>query len=1419
MIQQTLIWTALPQRSASPLGAGTRLRLSVFVAPRLWNDDPAVKMMKLSDFPDFLDWPQRIGQATFQVAFEGGPTLAATPDLTSLRSDLWQALFNAETDVRPFEFKDLSGVPVLSIPAATLHDLIRGTYQRVATDPRYGGGAQLPARDQLAANPDLRGIARPVSPEPPYDSGDANRGPVVIGTPGPPPGPGPAPGCSGCLGCLLLPWSWLRAALRRLRLLFSLLPLAVLGGVQPVGFGGGALQPPPPAGGTGNPAPPSGGPGNPAAPAGGSGGTGAPPPPAGGGPPNPREAFDRLRAYLQPASKLPGALPTLAAVRDTYDFHQMIAALGDYPLLLPRLGLVVDLAVTLPAALPAGTGTVKVAANLPLATPTTHYFPRTHYVLDAQRFVAQPRPQQPEIRNGLLRLDDTQRFRVIQLDLAGSGIKLQNAATSLAGQEELATLSPNSPQEAGLPALQTAGVSVVRVDKALEVRDAFLRAYALNTKLAQAGGAPLPPPPAAGGPPPPLTDELFAEDVKRGYRIDVFDDQSQAWHSLCRRIGTYRFLAAPGGAVALVDQHDEGFVQLAATEPLPGTAELTLRVHESLFTWAGWSLCAPRPGKTILPDQTIGPATNVAVTNFKLETGFAAVPQSLPRLRFGYRYRLRARTVDLAGRSVFDPGDQAFDETPAEATPEFMFQRFEPISPPALLLREVPKEGESLEQLVVRSAVGETPQAIATRTSERHVAPPKTAQLMAERHRKFDGVPGMLQDPATYDLASREAGSITAELDTATGTLKLIPGVKEVPDPQDSQHTYWLQTNPQFELAYLPDPYARGVLLLGLPGMAAFDEIVEPGAGVVPVNKIPFDGDWPKLEPLRLQLAGLPAGATPSRPAWDAGQRLLQVQLAQAETAQVRISSYLHAGNLERMAVWGWTVEAAPLDLASLEQLAVAGRSWLQLPYRTLVLVHAVQQPLAIPKLTAFAAGKQLGGTSAALTGKIDLDGKSTGKVEVRAAWQDPVDDPTQPTFGLVSHEMHVAEVLVHDPKDDQVVIDAAHAFGDTNYHSVTYSPVATTRFREYFPTQVTGDAKNLVRPRPGEIGTPQAVAAQKILDIANSARPAAPRPLYLLPAWERSANRSGPVTTHVRHGGGLRVYLERPWFSSGAGELLGVVVRPDAAPVDGDAGETLRKFTSEWGMDPIRAGAPTKLLALADLKSPKNTGLSLSLDELPGTPVHVAGYAPEFDADRQLWYCEVTLAGAEHYFPFVRLALARFQPISVNDAHLSRVVLADFAQVVPDRQVDYDLSRLPANAAVDIKVSGPTYITPGSEGQGLQATTIMVARLEQRPFAQPDDDIGWEPIALSALTPSPLTVTQAVWRGSLGPVPSGAAPGTLRATVLEVEAFQADPGAASDFLSLIDPQAAAAGASRKAPELELGGGYRVVFADALNLS
>jgi hypothetical protein len=296
MRKQTLIWTALPNGSQSPLQAGTQLKLSVFVSPRLWSDTPQVKE-KLGDYPDFLDWPAALSQASFQVEFGSGQTLNAAPDFTSLRSDLWQALFNADTPVIPFTFEDFSDITFQSDQLSTAHEALKGVYQDVATDPTYGQGLALPTAGGLAAHPILDVVGRPYEPEPPLPEPPPQDPLVLEGHP-PPELPEPEepakPGCLGsCSGCLI---AWLllpiRILVRFLRVLFSLLFAAV-------------------------------------------------------SPAQAKSSMDAVVAFHKPYTETPEPMPTAQEIEETYDFHKMVSAMGDYPLMLRAMGLVVDLTITL----------------------------------------------------------------------------------------------------------------------------------------------------------------------------------------------------------------------------------------------------------------------------------------------------------------------------------------------------------------------------------------------------------------------------------------------------------------------------------------------------------------------------------------------------------------------------------------------------------------------------------------------------------------------------------------------------------------------------------------------------------------------------------------------------------------------------------------------------------------------------------------------------------------------------------------------------------------------------------------------------------------------------------------------------------------------------------------------------------------
>ena len=107
---------------------------------------------------------------------------------------------------------------------------------------------------------------------------------------------------------------------------------------------------------------------------------------------------------------------------------------------------------------------------------------------------------------------------------------------------------------------------------------------------------------------------------------------------------------------------------------------------------------------------------------------------------------------------------------------------------------------------------------------------------------------------------------------------------------------------------------------------------------------------------------------------------------------------------------------------------------------------------------------------------------------------------------------------------------------------------------------------------------------------IASSARPATPivRDAVPLLRWSAAPEPGGPFGWRSTRSPGIRIWLDRPWFSSGDGELLGVLVfdRSEYVKRDGAWVTEARTpppdgATSLWAADPIlhapaRVGDPT---------------------------------------------------------------------------------------------------------------------------------------------------------------------------------------------------------------------------------------------------
>ena len=766
------------------------------------------------------------------------------------------------------------------------------------------------------------------------------------------------------------------------------------------------------------------------------------------------------------------------------------------------LGLVVDLVVELddPHAQLGASGLVRVVprGNLPEDPPRT---PLTAFDLEDAWFGAQP--SDPFLtEHGLVRLTP-EFWDLFQVDVDGAALQSVSMGDVLSRLTDTEKRNPETPAETGAPALRSGGFSLARQHRADKLLDQLKDRRDLNDLLELNA-----------------TVVLHAEELLRGYRFDVFDEKGAAgkrWYSLHDRITNHE-IGQPGAQAQrkLDPIRDEGYVKSTAASserkdhPKPSD---DLYLHETVVSWDGWSLAAPRPGKRIVepgqgenggksPLARHDPADGQVLPILSV---VSIAPKSLPMLRVGHVYRVRIRTVDLAGNSVpFSEEELAPLESELASEAELAV-RFEPVPSPTVLRRHLDTEGESLEHLIIRSNGGITAKDYASsqpvvdalagelytyaEDSQRHVAPPKGSMQMAEFDGKFDTQMRGTGAQVTSALrtALREEGTFLdlTIVDTATGkktvnqkTISTHPAGTKVPTTRGTglsgdvenfddkiAGAYAYYPDPSLELPYLPDPMAIGIAVVG------YDV-----TGAEVMSKIqPFPGSWHKLQPFRIRLSELTAPAPPAPPTpptIDFTSGVLEIRLPKAAVIRAKLSSVFPDGRLEDFAIWQWTDEQDRTP--ELKAAAVGGRHWMLTPYRWLTLTHAVQQPLLVPKMTEVKIARQLGQTFASFNGNIANHARSTGRLDVFAHWTEDVD-----LIGEAPPQMaRTGNAVVHDaqafgfdilPTEDLAAVTAAiggvarvsrHEFGDTKYRRVVYHSVATTRFRELLPRSIGADSR-----------------------------------------------------------------------------------------------------------------------------------------------------------------------------------------------------------------------------------------------------------------------------------------------------------------------------------------------------------------------
>lgn len=838
----------------------------------------------------------------------------------------------------------------------------------------------------------------------------------------------------------------------------------------------------------------------------------------------------------------------------------------------------------------------------------------------------------------------------------------------------------------------------------------------------------------------------------RGRVIDSLPvEEDRDWATTLRWLGRH----APRSDAA--DATGPAAAVAAIVPPLVRTGDLAIdaAVADRLASAAGraGSVPAADPGTGVAGAGTRGTDVAAAMRAAALATRRLAV--DAPTWRVRPQLALDPAVVAaLSGLDDLVVGPGALPPARPVVTTPRPFLRWDPVPPPALVARSALTTGEQLSRLVVRTGLPDA-SADAVTTSERHVVPAKATQTDAELAGRFDDAIGST-DPdvqrTAYGWALRESGTLLDQWipDPASpGDVVEQPGIALLARPGANPDTlvtladitaqrdtplgegqYVVHAVDELVVPYLPDPYAAGV---GLVFYDAGAPHLLPEPRVLQAVVVPFDGTWPAVRPLRLAVEAADADAELSAVVDElgpgAGGTVVRVRLPAGQQVRVAMSSSLRQEELDRFGLWrshlastidpdgdGTSTPDQVVAAAALLRAAASGWTWWLTPSTDLRLVHAVPAPVRPPAITALRCLLRPAGlTVAQLAGLVDVHGQSTDRLVVRASWTEQVDDLAASGPATVSRDDVVVSSPVAQgerfglltfvdfqpfgPAADMLALSqgglgmhrALQTFPDTHHRRVTYTPSGLTRYAEMF---AAADV-------PAE-DDPTLAGEPVTLDIPSSARPAAPDLVDAVPLlrWEETTEPDQPFALRRVRRSGVRLWLRRPWFSSGDGELLGVVVSRTGKEPDATI--------SLWGRDPTVLGAATgtatappllgigQLLvaavagqAVAEPARPVLPVAAVPLVDLEGTPeASVLAYRPEYHPDRGLWHVDVALDDGPALWPFVRLAVARYQPDSIAGCALSAVGLTSWVQPLPTRMAtvsrpDADHVRVTVTGAV----------------------------------------------------------------------------------------------------------------------------------------
>jgi hypothetical protein len=298
-------------------------------------------------------------------------------------------------------------------------------------------------------------------------------------------------------------------------------------------------------------------------------------------------------------------------------------------------------------------------------------------------------------------------------------------------------------------------------------------------------------------------------------------------------------------------------------------------------------------------------------------------------------------------------------------------------------------------------------------------------------------------------------------------------------------------------------------------------------------------------------------------------------------------------------------------------------------------------------------------------------------------------------------------------------------------------------------------------------------------LHVPSTVRPPAPVVHSTVPAFVWQRTTAGNATTSIRKEGTVRVYLKRPWYLTGEGELLGVRVVDATTEID----PSVQKWATAWGRDPIRGQGGAPIMAYPTPAHLDERAVDVRLDQ-----GHALGFPVDYDEQRHLWYADVRFKADTLYQPFVHLMVVRLQPDSLTtpeDLRVSPVVDAGWVQLPAYRRAKIVVGGTAAGSPVKVSVVAPEP-PPGRDG----LTSEFTVGVQFRTLLLPDD-AGW--MDLDTTPPVPMNREPGggpigVWTREVA-LPTAVGSRPMRVVVREYDVLpdSPEPGRTARRISYLD--------------------------------